>query len=152
MARVLDALNRFFEDDDWKIDPVEGHNAVRMAFSGDAGKWACFAQAREDQEQMVFYSVFPVNVPEEHRTEVALFLTRANYGMILGNFEIDLRDGEVRYKTATDCEANAEIEPAMIKPHVYANVLTMDRYYGALQAVAAGEKDAAAAIQEVEEG
>lgn len=152
MARILDALTKFLKEDDWTVDPVEGHTAVRMSFSGDSGKWACFAQAREEQEQMVFYSVFPVSVPEEHRTEVALFLTRANYGMILGNFEIDLRDGEVRYKTATDFEANTEIEPGMIKPHVYANVLTMNRYFAALQAVAAGEKDAASAVREVEEG
>jgi hypothetical protein len=122
-----------------------------MAFSGDAGKWNCFAQAREEQDQMVFYSVLPFQVPEEYRQEIALFLTRANYGMILGNFELDLSDGEVRYKTATDFEGNSEIEPAMIKPHIYANVMTMDRYYGAIQAVAAGEKDAASAILDVED-
>lgn len=40
----------------------------------------------------------------------------------------------------------------MIKPHVYANVLTVNRYFAALQAVAAGEKDAASAVREVEEG
>lgn len=28
----------------------------------------------------------------------AEFLTRANYGLVFGNFEMDMHDGEIRYK------------------------------------------------------
>ncbi|MDJ1171766.1 hypothetical protein PMG71_20260 [Roseofilum sp. BLCC_M154] len=31
---------------------------------------------------------------------MAEFLTKANYGMILGDFELDLTDGELRDKTS----------------------------------------------------
>jgi hypothetical protein len=33
---------------------------------------------------------------------IAKFITRANYGMSLGNFELDFNDGEIRYKTSID--------------------------------------------------
>jgi len=32
------------------------------------------------------------------------FLTRANYGLNIGNFEMDFQDGEIRFKTAIDVE------------------------------------------------
>lgn len=43
-----------------------------------------------------------MNVPEDRRLALAEFLTRANYGLFIGNFEMDWQDGEVRYKTSID--------------------------------------------------
>jgi hypothetical protein len=48
---------------------------------------------------IVFHSICPFNVPAERRAAVAEFLSRVNHGLSLGNFEIDLDDGEVRLKT-----------------------------------------------------
>ena len=42
--------------------------------------------------------------PEEMRVPMAEFLTRANYGLRIGNFEMDFEDGEVRYKSSVDFE------------------------------------------------
>lgn len=149
MGRVFDAMKSFFEADDWKFQAIEGEPALRMAFAGDDGQWSCIARAREKEEQFIFYSYFPVRVSEELRLVMAEFITRANYGMIIGNFELDFSDGEVRYKTSIDVE-NAELTPALAKHIVYANVLTMDRYYKGLVAVAGGGMKAAEAIKLIE--
>ncbi len=37
---------------------------------------------------------------------VAEFITRANFGIVIGNFEIDFSDGEIRYKTSIDVEGD----------------------------------------------
>ena len=63
--------------------------------------------------------------------------------MIIGNFELDLSDGEIRYKTAIDVEGTI-LNHALMKQIVYANVLTMDRYYAGLQAVSEGAEPAPA--------
>jgi len=42
------------------------------------------------------------------------FLTRANYGMMIGNFEMDFTDGEIRYKTSIDVEGD-KLSSALIK-------------------------------------
>jgi hypothetical protein len=44
----------------------------------------------------------------------------ANYDMIIGNFELDLRDGEVRYKTSIDFEGD-RLSFAYINNLVYTN-------------------------------
>ena len=43
--------------------------------------------------------VAPVNVKESARPAVAEYLTRINYGLKVGNFEMDFSDGKVRYKS-----------------------------------------------------
>ena len=46
----------------------------------------------------------PIRVAEEQRQIVAELLARINYGLNIGNFELDMTDGEIRYKTSIDVE------------------------------------------------
>ncbi len=146
---IYASLIDFFEEDDWKFQPMENIPVLSMGFTGKSGKWMCFAQAREEQQQFVFYSVCPMNVPEERRFSTAEFITRANYGMIIGNFEMDYADGEVRYKTSIDVEGDS-LSFALIKQMVYANVIIMDRYLPGLMQVIFGSALPVDVIDEVE--
>jgi hypothetical protein len=70
-------------------------------YKGNNGLWPCFVICREEEEQVLFYSVAPVAVAEERRVDVAELILRANYGAVLGGFEMDVDDGEVRYRTGS---------------------------------------------------
>ena len=50
-------------------------------------------------ETVTCYHTAPIKVPVEQRAAVSEFITRANYGLTKGNFEMDFSDGELRYKT-----------------------------------------------------
>ena len=50
------------------------------------------------EDTVCCYHIVPVKVPVEKRAAVCEFITRANYGLTLGNFELDMNDGEIRYK------------------------------------------------------
>jgi hypothetical protein len=149
MGRILETVQRFFEQDAWPFTPLEDGLILKTGFNGDNGQFTCFAQEREKQQQFVFYAVGPVKVPEKDRLAVAEFLTRANYGLIIGNFELDFSDGEVRYKASLDVE-NAELSEALVKNLVYAAVLTMDRYITGIMRVMYGGATPVEAIQEIE--
>jgi hypothetical protein len=150
MGRVFDEMKAFFDGDEWNTTPLpDAPHWLRMGFRGDDGEWRCYAQADEDREIFAFYSVASVSVPEARRHAVMEFLTRANYGMTIGNFEIDLNDGEVRYKTSVDVEGTP-LSFMLAKRMVYANVTTMDRYLRGILAVAFGGVEPTAAIAEIE--
>ena len=149
MGRILEAVGRFLEEDDWPISQVEGRTVYKTGFEGKNGQFTCYAQERDEQEQFVFYSVFPVRAPEGKHSNVAEFITRANYGMIVGNFELDYTDGEIRYKTSVDVEDLDMIDP-LIRHMIYANVLTMDKYFPGLMRVLYAGIAPTDAIEEVE--
>lgn len=58
----------------------------------------CFFNLSLDDNYCILYLRRNEQITEENRRRVAEYLTYANYGIVLGNFEFDLRDGEVRYK------------------------------------------------------
>lgn len=146
---IFDTLIKFFADENWAATRLADETILQMAFQGHSHQWMCFAQAREDSAQAVFYSVAPVIVPGDKRLAVAEYISRANYGLIIGNFEMDFEDGELRYKTSIDLEG-LEPTPALFAPLVYANVATMDRYLPGVMSILYGSASPAEAIDRVE--
>lgn len=146
MGRVFDEMVAFFEGDGWNFAPVEDHeDALMMGFEVDDHEWACFSQAREEQEQVTFYSVLPFRIEDAQRVDAMTFVTLANYGLILGNFELDLADGEIRFKTSVDVEGSV-LTPDLMRPVVQANIAMMRRYFGGFEALVAGTATAAEAV------
>jgi hypothetical protein len=148
-GQFFEEIVNFFEEDGWPFVQIEGEPLLQMVFQGENGKWTCYAKARDDQEQFVFYSVCPVNTPDSKRLAVAEFLTRANSGMIIGNFEMDFEDGEIRYKTSIDFEDDS-LSCAQIKRLVYANVMMMDAYLPGIMSVIYGDVRPVDAIAQIE--
>jgi len=134
MGKILEEIRKFFKDDQWPFTEMEGKTILRTGFSGKNGKWTCFAQARESQQQFIFYSVCPNAAPEDKRPPAMEFITRANYGLVIGNFEMDISDGEIRYKTSIDVEGG-ELTHVLIRQVVYSNVMTMNKYLPGLMSV-----------------
>jgi len=150
MSELFDTLKSFFYNDEWFYIEVESRPVLRLNHWGENGRFSCQAEVNEEQKIFYFYSYFPVNVPEEKRSVIAELITRANYGMRVGNFELDYEDGEVRFKTSLDVE-NVELSHDLVSNHVYANVWTMDRYLLALFGVIYGNISPKDAVEQIEE-
>jgi hypothetical protein len=149
--RALQAVAAFFSEDGWSFEQMPERPILRLPFQGKGGRWNCYAQVRvtKDVEQVLFYSVLPLNVSVDKRAAIAEFITRANYGMALGNFELDYSDGEVRYKTSVDV-TDQEIGAGLLRPLIYTNVLMMDKYMSGLIAVVYADVSPAEAVKQIE--
>ncbi|NER00846.1 MAG: YbjN domain-containing protein [Cyanothece sp. SIO2G6] len=149
--KLFDVVLHFFTEDDWAYAKIQGEPRLRLAFQGKNGNWSCYAQVNEENQKFAFYSICPSNAPEDKRGAIAEFITRANYGMVIGNFELDYSDGEIRYKTSIDVEGSI-LNSALIKQLVYTNVLTMDQYLPGILAVIEEEVKPRIAVERVEDG
>ncbi len=130
MGRVFDSVVAFLQEDDWRYEEIPGELAIRFSFSGKNARYECFGQANEDHEIFVFYSIVPIRVAEAQRQTVAELLARINYGLNIGNFELDMNDGEIRYKTSIDVEGG-ELTGRMVETLIAVNISTTDRYFAA---------------------
>jgi hypothetical protein len=77
------------------------------------------AQVLSADARFVFYLDFKEKAPEAARNAVAEYITRANYGLIIGNFELDYDDGTIRFKTSLDFDGD-ELTEALIQNSVHA--------------------------------
>jgi hypothetical protein len=139
----------FFNREYWQFEESSDEPSLLLAFRGENGEWNCYARLIEEDKQFLFHSILPIQVPENKRTDVAEFIARANFGMAIGNFELDFSDGEINYKTSIDFEGS-QLNFDLIRSLVYTNVMMMDEYLPGIMWVIQGEMEAEEAILRVE--
>jgi hypothetical protein len=131
---LFDAAKAFFHDDGWNVVQLEGTTQLAMRFAGKNSEFHCLATIEEEDQVFVFHVIADLAADKATLIE---FITRANYGLYLGNFEMDLESDQVRFKNSFDCEG-VGTSAALIRNTVYAACMTMDRHWPALQKLAAG--------------
>ncbi len=146
---VYDMLLSFVEGEKWKSEPLPDQGAVSYVFDGNNGPWRTYAKAFEQDRQIAFYGVLPFTIEEDRRAAAAELITRINFGVVIGNFEMDFDDGEVRFKTSLDFEGEEPLSTTLILHLARANLSVMDHYIPAFVALTAGDKSPAGALAEV---
>ncbi len=149
MSEIFEAVINFFKENNWLFFQMEQEPALQMSFQGENGQWMCLVKVREEQEQLIFYSISPVKVPENKRLVMAEFLSRANFGLSIGNFELNFADGQIRYKTSIAAKGNG-VNSALIGQLIFANLLTMDEYLPGIMSIIYTELSAVEAIAQIE--
>lgn len=147
---ITNAMIAFFTNDDWTFTKIQGQPILQVGYQGKNGKWMCYARANDDPKQFVFYSICPAVASEEHKLAIVEFITRANSGMVIGNFEFNLSSGEIFYKTSIDVEGD-RLTSTLIQRLVYTNVAIMDHYLPGMMAVLDEQATPEAALAQIED-
>jgi hypothetical protein len=85
------------------------------------------------------WCISPLRIPEGQRVRVAEFIARVNYTILLGLFDTDMSDGEIRFKIL-----QRNVDGVCDSPRLIATLLTisfqaMDKYFpGIMQVTYAG--------------
>lgn len=80
---------------------------------------------------------------------MAEFICRANYGLKNGNFELDMRDGEIRYKSFVDCEGLTPTTE-MVRNSIHCPAAMFDRYGDGIVDIIFGNSTAKEAVAKCE--
>lgn len=103
-----------------------------------------------DGELLSVYSLCPHRVPIDKRQGAAEVITRANYGLPVGNFEMDYEDGEIRFKVSIPVAPDQELTDELLRWAIGLNVTTHDRYLPAIEGVLFQDEQPSDAVARVE--
>ncbi|HIW32090.1 MAG TPA: YbjN domain-containing protein [Candidatus Paenibacillus intestinavium] len=96
-------LEKFLAGHHIKYD-FHNEQLIRLKLHGDNNvSWTELIRIEEDAELIVLYAIFPRLIEEQHREQLALQLINENYDLINGAFEMDIADGELRFRSALLC-------------------------------------------------
>lgn len=108
---IIDYLQRYFDHRQWhythykprRADTQQSHHlSLRMRNRKvDCGY---LFRVQEKEQLLAVYGILPFMIPDTHKSAAMLLMTQINYDMIIGNLEMDVADGEIRYKNAIDVE------------------------------------------------
>jgi hypothetical protein len=141
---VRSALDRM----EWSYTETDD-GAVVCEMTGEHTVYSFLFRVDERMDIVCCYARVGFRVPADKRLAVCETLTRANYGLRVGNFEMDMDDGEVRYKASLDVEGGV-LSETMVQNLVRASVASFDRYFPALMRVVWAGASPTDAIAEAE--
>lgn len=149
---IVDAIGDFLDDDDWKYEYQGEKNLFKMGVSLRCRLQSTRLYIDVKEDAYLVYAISPISGSEETCTELMRYLTRANYALINGNFELDVRDGEVRYKSYVNCDGLGALSHEVIRDSVYVPCAMMNKYGDGIAAIALGYSDADTELRKAEGG
>ncbi len=140
----------YLDENDWKYKYIP----EKELYFGSVRLKGCictveFLICMSDTHVTVYYKL-PVSAKECRRT-MAEFITRANFGLHMGCFELDFRDGEIRYKMSISnsaLEANPDNEMGLM---MSVPCGTIDTYSSGIIGVLSGFEKPEDAVKRCEE-
>lgn len=102
MNGIEKAVKTYLDSQNWhyKHDEEERSFTLGMRLENDDVDSCQIVLTARDEEDLSCKFVYEFKIPEKKRPIISEYITRVNYGMFLGGFQMDLRDGEIFYKTA----------------------------------------------------
>ena len=146
---IAGAIEGFLMEDDWKYVPLDERGIIRMSLSTHSKLKTLNIFINVCDNCYSVITSLPVGADDNTKAAAAEFITRANYGIMHGNFEMDFDDGEIRYKTSLYCGDTLPTYE-QVRQSIYVNTLTVERYGDELLKVLYGFATPEEAIAEVE--
>lgn len=149
---IADAINSFLTEDDWhfSFDDQRGLFKFGLNLKGRIKNVRYIVDIKDDE--YVVYAISPIGADEDDEKMMAImaeFICRANYGLKNGNFELDMRDGEIRYKSFVDCEGLTPTTE-MVRNSIHCPAAMFDRYGDGIVDIIFGNSTAKEAVAKCE--
>ena len=109
---IVDYLKQYFDDKEWhynhyqpKIRDSQKSHYLSLRMRNKRLDCGYLFRVQERNKLLAVYGILPFLIPESHQSAAMLLMTQINYDVVIGNLEMDVNDGEIRYKNAIDIEA-----------------------------------------------
>jgi len=132
---IVNYLKQYFDEQQWHYnhyrpkssgsDNNDSQQSHYLSFRMRNKNLDCgyLFRVQEHNNLLAVYGILPFLIPESHQSAAMLLITQINYDMLIGNLEMDINDGEIRYKNAIDVEAVGMDESTI--EHLLQSVIAM---------------------------
>lgn len=96
--QVYEMIKKHLSDHDFKFDTHDDDLVITLTVHGEDLPQPTIIRVDEEREVIHVLSPIPSHIPEDKRIDAAVAVSVANYGLVNGSFDFDMRDGEIRYR------------------------------------------------------
>ena len=150
IEEITDAVRDYLDADDWHYEYVAEHAFIRAGVTLKCKLKSARLIIQFRKTDYNVYMISPVSADTQNLGEVLRFAALANYGLANGNFEVDVEDGEIRYKSYVNCEGYDTLPKDIIEDSINVCWAMMERYGNGFAALAMGFSDADTEIKKAE--
>lgn len=129
---MFERFKEYLKAVDLNYSIVENRPIIMFPYTSK-GNYQCIIDIDEENKIVIIYTILGSLVELEKRNRIAQLLTRINFGIRIGNFEMDYEDGQIRYKTSIDYEGVKDYDDSFLENLIMSNLVKTDEYYQAIE-------------------
>lgn len=138
MVNLIEAVRDFLDSDDWHYEFNAEDEVIKCGIKVKCKLKNVRLLITFNDKGYTVLAIPPISAEGDTMNDVMRYITMANYGLRNGNFELDVSDGEIRYKLYTNCADLEELPRQMIQDSIYIPWIMIERYGNGLAALAMG--------------
>ena len=142
-TELIDQVRDYLDKNDWKYEYMDMKGVIITGVNLQCKLQSTRLYFVFNDNGMTLYSNISMKADEATRAMALEFITRANYGTRNGNFEIDVDDGEIRYKVYISSRGSDTINEDLLEESIYIAVSMLNRYGDGLLKVLMGYANSA---------
>ena len=149
MNTAYEQLIRHLDERDIRYLTNTDNFSICADFREDVGVYRVVASVNPDDGLFQVFGHSPVRVPAGSRPAIAETITRANYGLKVGKFEMDFDDGDLRFQAAQILPSDS-LDDETIRRLIGTAIVMLNTYLPAILSVIYGNEAPKDAIRCVE--
>jgi len=147
---VIDAVRDFIEGEGYRYEYNAEREFLRLGFKIDCKLKHVDIIVDFHERGFLVYAISPICADEECFAEVRKYLSMANFALMDGNFEMNPKSGEVRYRCWVGTWALESLPSEVIDESISVTYDMFKRYGDGLAALSLGFSDAETEIVKAE--
>jgi len=138
MKQLSKLIKDFLDDMGLRHERSDDQKDFKIGFTGDNGHFSAMITVDNVGRRIVVDTMCPINVPKTRLLAVTELTARINFGLALGNLDIDLGDGLILFRTGIKV-GRINLDHETLFALICGNLWMMDRYAPAIASVAYGD-------------
>jgi len=133
-ASLLETVKAFLEKEGIRFHQTDGQPQLHFGFAGRSGRFLSHVAVKEKARRVVMITDCPLSVPPDHRAAVAELVARINNNAVLGNYDFDIDEGAIHYRTSFMLDGD-DLDAGLLRHTLFANWASTDFHFPAFTAV-----------------
>jgi hypothetical protein len=133
---IKERIVKYLNENDWCSFQIKEHYISTRVEGRPGNSYSFYIFIDEERSRLTGITTMENRIIEKSRSAIAELTTRINYARTVGNFELDMDDGEVRYKTYIDLLNSIDfLTDDVICDFIWYNVNSMDFHHIAIMQI-----------------
>ena len=148
---AFQTLRQYLEKSEWNASEMEGQYAFTASVDDPLCPRDYFFQIKVELEQFLFYIAPNLMLLPDMLPAVTEYIARANYGMRIGNFDLNYDAGKVNFRSSLNFKG-VPLDDQLIDNVISPALMAYDEFFPGLVSVFAGVETPARAVHAIEYG
>ena len=148
---AFQSVRQFLGKGDWDAEEIPGQYTFKATAEGELCPQVYYFQIKVELGQFLFYIVPVITLLPDMFPAVAEFIARANFGMRIGNFELDYEGCQVMVRSSINFKG-VPLSETLIEGVISPALEAYKEFFPGLAQVIAGTNTPSHAIRVIEYG